>query len=212
MRKSFKICLIIIFILLVLGVAILITLEFKPSSNPKISKDIDKIANYNYHLQKRDTTLMQETFKSLKNLLSKKDIDYDLYATYLSELFIIDLFTMDNKNNKYDVGGLEYVLPEIADNYRLNVEDTLYKYLIETSKRTSNERYPVVKSINQESLENTQYTYQEVLYDAYKIILNWEYEENLGYQTKAEIILIKKDKQLYIVSYKGVEEKVDTED
>ena len=36
---------------------------------------------------------------------------------------------MNNKINKYDIGGIEYVYPSGVDNYKLKLTDTLYKYL-----------------------------------------------------------------------------------
>ena len=205
MRKRFKISLIIIVILIILGSVTLISFKFKTNDNNVISKQIDKIDNYNYVLEERDSILMQNVFKDLKKTLENNEINYKDYATYLSELFIIDLFTINNKINKYDVGGLEYVLDDIKDNYSLNVQDTIYKYIVDNSKRSEDEVYSVVSSITKESLENTKYTYKDLEYEAYKVTLNWEYEKDLGYHTKGEVILIKKDNKLYVVSYKGVE-------
>ena len=205
MRKRFKISLIIIVILIILGSVTLISFKFRTNDNNVISKQIDKIDNYNYVLEERDSILMQNVFKDLKKTLENNEINYEDYAIYLSELFIIDLFTINNKINKYDVGGLEYVLDDIKDNYSLNVQDTIYKYIVDNSKRSEDEVYSVVTSITKESLENTKYTYKDLEYEAYKVTLNWEYEKDLGYHTKGEVILIKKDNKLYVVSYKGVE-------
>lgn len=205
MRKRFKISLIIIVILIILGSVTLISFKFRTNDNNVISKQIDKIDNYNYVLEERDSILMQNVFKDLKKTLENNEINYEDYATYLSELFIIDLFTINNKINKYDVGGVEYVLDDIKDNYSLNVQDTIYKYIVDNSKRSEEDVYSVVSSITKESLENTKYTYKDLEYEAYKVTLNWEYEKDLGYHTKGEVILIKKDNKLYVVSYKGVE-------
>ena len=204
MQKKFKILLRIIVILIVLMLIILVAMQFKPDVKKSNYKEIDKIDNYNYLLEDRDSKLMQEVFNNLKNVLKSTEINYELYAEYLSELFVIDLFTMDNKDNKYDVGGAEYVLPEVVENYKLNVEDTIYKYM-QDKNTTKRDKYAIVKSINKDTLEQTKYTFNNTEYDAYKITLNWDYEEVNEYAKKGVITLIKKDNKLYIVSYEKVE-------
>ena len=205
MRKRFKYILRIIFILIILTIIVLVLMQFKGKNEsiPKY-KEIDVIKGYNYELEDRDTKIMQDIFKKLKKELNKDSIDYNLYAEYLSELFIIDLFTMNNKDNKYDVGSSEYVLDDARENYQINVEDTIYKYLVEKSNRK--EEYPIVKSITKEALENTEYKFNNETYEAYKVTLNWEYEKDNNYDKKGIVTLIKKDNKLFVVTYEGVKE------
>ncbi len=206
MRKRFKYILRIIFILIILSIIVLVLMQFKGknTSEPKY-REIDTIKGYNYELEDRDTELMQDVFKKLKKELSKDDIDYDLYAEYLSELFIIDLFTMNNKDNKYDVGGIEYILDDVRENYQINVEDTIYKYLVEKGNRK--EEYPSVKNITKENIEKSEYEFNKETYEAYKVTLSWEYEKDNKYDKKGMVTLIKKDKKLYVVTYEGVKEQ-----
>ena len=205
MRKRFKYILRIIFILIILTIIVLVLMQFKGKNEsiPKY-KEIDVIKGYNYELEDRDTKIMQDIFKKLKKELNKDSVDYNLYAEYLSELFIIDLFTMNNKDNKYDVGSSEYVLDDARENYQINVEDTIYKYLVEKSNRK--EEYPIVKSITKEALENTEYKFNNETYEAYKVTLNWEYEKDNNYDKKGIVTLIKKDNKLFVVTYEGVKE------
>ena len=44
-------------------------------------------------------------------------------------MFLIDLYNLDNKKNMYDVGGVIFVFPDARENYKLNVSNTLYKYM-----------------------------------------------------------------------------------
>ena len=61
---------------------------------------------------------MKENFKELDKILSEETINYEKYAQVLSKLFIIDLYTIDNKKNMYDVGSLEYVYDK--ENFKIN--------------------------------------------------------------------------------------------
>ncbi len=204
MRKRFKYILRAIFILIILSIIVLVLIQFRGNNNTTKYKEIDAIKGYNYELEDRDTKLMQDVFKELKKELNKNSVDYNLYAEYLSELFIIDLFTMNNKDNKYDVGSSEYVLDDARENYQINVEDTIYKYLVEKSNRK--EEYPIVKSITKENIENTEYKFNNETYEAYKVTLNWEYEKDNKYDKKGIVTLIKKDDKLYVVTYEGVKD------
>ncbi len=203
MRNRYKVILRIIFALIILVIVALISLQFKNPNNKPNYKEIDVIKDYNYTLENRDSKLMQDTFKSLKEILNK-EVDYKEYAKYLSELFIIDLFTIDNKDNKYDVGSTEYVLSDVVENYKLNVSDTLYKYVEDKNTNKRSATLPIVKSIEEKSIEEEKYVYNNEEYDAYKVVLNWTYEIDLDYPTKGEVILIKKDNKLYVTSFKEV--------
>ena len=54
---------------------------------------------------------MKTEFDVLKANLESDTIDEEAYALSIAKLFIIDLYTMNNKINKYDIGGIEYVYP-----------------------------------------------------------------------------------------------------
>ncbi len=205
MRKRFRVMLKIILVLIILISVVLVVYYFVPHEAKMVYKEIDKIDKYGYVLEDRDSELMQDTFAKLKDVLAKDEIDYNLYAEYLSELFIIDLFTLENKNNKYDVGGKDYVLPEVEENYELNVEDTLYKYLESKDGNSRGGEYPQVTNISLTSIEEEKYSYNKEESDGYKLILEWDYAKDLDYPNKGEVIVMLKDERLYVVSFKGVE-------
>ena len=204
MRRKYKILLGITFFLIVLCLIIYLAVIFIPKARVNNYKEIDEIKGYDYVLEDRDTSVLQENFHKLKEVLTSSSIDYKLYAEYLSKLFIIDLFTMDNKDSKYDIGGTEYVYPEVLENYELNVTDTLYKYL-ESKQNSKRDKYPIVSKIDLLSIEEGSYTYNKNEYKSYIVNLEWDYEEDLGYYNKGEVTVIEKDNHLYVVSFKGVE-------
>src|SRR5574344_1475824 len=67
-------------------------------------KQIDSIEYYGYTLTKSDTDIYKTTFKELTKVLNEKPIDNTLYAKLISKLFIIDLYTLDNKLSSTDIG------------------------------------------------------------------------------------------------------------
>lgn len=203
MKKKYKRILIIILIVVLL--AIISFVIYKILLNNKTEEEVvnvvDSISEYGYNLDDRDTELMKSVYEELKNILNSDEIDYELYANTLAKLFVIDLFTMDNKINKYDVGGSEYVYPDALENYKLNVEDTLYKHMENNSSGKRKQDLPEVSSIEVLSNETDEYTIGENSFDSYIVNLSWQYVSDLGYDNNALITLINLDNKLYVVEY-----------
>ena len=203
MKKKYKRILIIILIVVLL--AIISFVIYKILLNNKTEEEVvnvvDSISEYGYNLDDRDTELMKSTYEELKNILNSDEIDYELYANTLAKLFVIDLFTMDNKINKYDVGGSEYVYPDALENFKLNVEDTLYKHMENNSSGKRKQELPEVSSIEVLSNETDEYTIGENSFDSYIVNLSWQYVSDLGYDNNALITLINLDNKLYVVEY-----------
>lgn len=168
---------------------------------PNNETNITEINGYGITLTDNDTALYKTEFESLKTNLEGENIDYQEYAKSIAKLYIIDLYTMDNKVNKYDVGGLEFVYEEAKDNYVTNVTDTLYKYVEDNSKNKRKQELPIVSSINVESINDTTYKVNDdnVTYNGYKVKVTWDYEKDLGYDKTAEVVIINKDNHLYVV-------------
>ena len=75
----------------------------KEENTPEI-KIGDTIKNYNYILYENDTEIYSKEYKNLKKILESKEIDYKEYAIGISKLFLIDLYTLDNK--KIDISNI----------------------------------------------------------------------------------------------------------
>ena len=201
MKKKYKLGLILIAISIVLILVITIIFLLKGDKKVEKTKVVDSINNYSYTLDDRDTKLMKETYNELKDILNKDQIDYEAYAKTLAKLFVIDLFTMNNKINRYDVGSTEYVYPESLDNFKTNVEDTIYKTIENNSDGKRKQDLPEVSSIELVSSDTNEYVIGEEAYDSFVISLNWNYEYDLGYDKQATITLIQLEKKLYVVEY-----------
>lgn len=202
MKKKYKRVLRLIIILIIIVVALIIASKLlKKDTEESQIKVLDSISNYSYTLDERDSALMKDTYNELKKVLKVNEIDYEEYAKLLSKLFVIDLFTMNNKVNKYDVGSVEYVYPAAKENFQMNVEDTIYKHIENNSNGKRKQELPVVKSVDVNSTNETTFTINEVEFTAYEINLTWNYEKNLGYDNEATITIVKENDKLYVVSY-----------
>lgn len=201
MRKKYKRLLIVIIIFIVIIVGLIVIKKVTTKSVKNDVKVVDSIDSFSYTLDERDTTLMKNTYNELKKVLKEKTIDKEKYASLLAELFVIDLFTIDNKINKYDVACLEYVYPSSIDNFKMNVEDTLYKRVEDNTFGKRKQTLPVVKSVSVSDVEKSIFKISDEEMESFVVKLTWDYEENLGYDTSANITLVEVDNKLYVVEY-----------
>ncbi len=201
MKRKYKVVLIIIIVIIIVVASVVAFVLLNKSTPAEPVKVVDSIDNFDYTLDDRDTELMKNTYNELKSVLSSEEIDYERYAQLLAELFVIDLFTMDNKVNRYDVGSTEYVYPSSVDNFKTNVEDTIYKTMENNSNGKRRQELPEVSKIDSSDVEISTFTMGEEDIDSYVVKLTWSYEKNLGYDTDATLTLIESDEKLYVVEY-----------
>ena len=95
-----------------LGVYFYIKINNQDKTLPKTIEVLESIKGYDYKLEDRDTEIYKEKFSELKKMLESEENNLESYASLLAELFAIDLYTIDNKNSKYDVGGLDFIYQE----------------------------------------------------------------------------------------------------
>lgn len=214
---------IILLILIVLGVGGFFGYRyFKPENKPINTKKVytDSIKGYDYKLEKRDSKLYKEKYAELKKVLESKTIDYEEYAKLLAQLYIIDLYTIDNKVNTYDVGGSEFIYPDALENYELKVKDTIYRYMEDNSYGKRKQELPSVDSIKVESIKETTFELkgeegkESKSLEGYEVKLSWSYEKDLGYDEKATVILVKDEdeKMVYVIEQNDGKEKTDEKD
>ncbi len=199
-RKKLIILLIVLVLiaLLLFGVYKLFT-SFTSKNEITILHEID---GYGYKLEDRDYPIYKNIYDDLEIILDESEIDYEKYAESIGKLYLIDLYTLDNKISKYDVGGAEFVLNTFVDNYTLKVSDTMYKEL----SLNNDSDLPEVTDISLVNLEEAEYEIGEDKYSGYTLDFVWEYKKDLGYDYSASVIIINKEDKLYVVEHTTSEE------
>lgn len=162
-------------------------------------KKLDSIELYGYTLSKNDTEIYKTYFKELSKVLNKKTIDYTEYAKLISKLFVIDLYTLDNKLASTDIGGLEFLHKDLKDNFKENMGSTLYNFVESNIDGKRTQELPIVKDVNVSDVFETKYTYNKTEYDAYIVSTDITYEKDLGYPKSMKLTIIKDNNILYIV-------------
>lgn len=212
MRKKYKVGLIVISVLLVgvisLGVLRIFYNDEEEKREVNVTSVISNISDYGYTLDDRDTDYMKEVFSELENILEALEIDYHAYAEALAKLFVIDFYTLENKINKYDIGSLEYILSSSVESFRLKAQDTIYRDVIDNTYRDRIQDLPEITNVEVVNTEDTTFTLNDEEVDAIKVEMNYEYKEDLGYDTEGTIYLVRNDVKLEIASYSPSIEEV----
>ena len=179
-------------------------LLFQKLTQPKEieNKIISSIKEYGYTLRENKNETYKVMFDELKEILKENPVDEEKYISQISKMFIYDFFSLEDKIAKNDIGGVEFVYPEIVPNFLQNAESTYYKYLESNIYGNRVQDLQVVDQITIDSIDNVSYNVLEkVDSNAYQVDVSWNYTDSKfsDYQSKATLFLTKKDKNFYIV-------------
>ena len=199
-NKNKVITIIFVFVFLILVIPVGVKLFFDISTPAVESKkEISNIDFYGYSLKVNHPKIYKDVYKELDTVLSSETVDYKSYASLISKLFVIDVFTLNNKLASTDVGGLEFVHPDLKENFVENLGAGMYNHILSNIDGKRTQQLPVVKNVNVESVFETKYQYNNKDYEAYLVKCNFDYEVDLGYQTNISLTIIKDNNILYVV-------------
>ena len=195
-----KFILIILFMILIYSVGGIYYIEYVyKDNNEPVVKNLVEIEGYPYSLKSNASKLYKDEFNILKDNL-ENNYNEEEYIKSISKLYIIDLYSLKNKLNKYDI-NVDFIYPDIVSNYRLNIENTLYKYLENNSDGNRNQELPVVSNVIIDEILDEKYSLNKENVPCKKVKVTIEYEHDLGYDKSGTITLVKQDKYYYIVEY-----------
>ena len=195
-----KFILIILFMILIYSVGGIYYIKYVyKDNNEPVVKNLSEIEGYPYSLKSNASKLYIDEFNILKDNLENK-YNEEEYIKSISKLYIIDLYSLKNKLNKYDI-NVDFIYPDIVSNYRLNIENTLYKYLENNSDGNRNQELPVVSNVIIDEILDEKYSLNKENVPCKKVKVTIEYENDLGYDKSGTITLVKQDKYYYIVEY-----------
>lgn len=201
MKKNKAVIILFIFTFFVLVIPIIFKL-FLDFNNSNIEKEISHIDYYGYSLTTNDTKLYKDTYDELADVLNEDIVDYEEYAKLISKLFVIDVFTLNNKASSTDIGGLEFVHNDLKDNFKENMGANLYSSVLSNISGTREQKLPVVSAVNITNIVKGKYEYYGVSYDSYVVDCSILYEVDMGYQNKITLTLIRLDNKIYVVKGK----------
>lgn len=202
LKKKYKILIGIILFVLIAVLILLVYNNFFKQDGAKETKVIASIKDYGYELKDNKNTTYKNMFNELKTILETEKVDYESYASKISELFIYDFYSLNDKAAKNDIGGVDFVHPEAINNFLENAESTYYKYVESNIYGNRKQVLPMVDTVTISQVEPTNYMIGDVpVEEAYKTTATWTYtdEQFSDYQNSASIILVRDNNKLLIV-------------
>lgn len=202
LKKKAKIILLSLVILIIGVLGVVAYKKIFTKEQVKETKIISSIKKYDYHLKDNKSKKYQTYFKELSKILSEKEVDEEKYVSKISEMFIIDFFSLNDRSAKTDVGGVDFVHPDVLENFLQNAENTYYKNLESNIYGNRKQQLPIVDTITIESVEKTSYSYNDTEdSNAYLVKTSWTYTEDkyADYQQNASMIFVHTKNKLYLV-------------
>ena len=187
---------------MVLGVGYYWYKNYSPKEEVKEIKVINKIDKYGYNLKENKPTKYKKLFEELKEILNEDIIDEEKYVSKISEMFIDDFYSLNDKTAKTDIGGIEFVYSDILDNFLQNAQNTYYKYIESNIYNNRKQSLPVVSNITIESIEKEAFAYGDKTDEnAYVVKANWSYTDDQfsSYQKEAKLVFIHDGDKLSLV-------------
>lgn len=203
-RRKPKKLLIILILVMIIGIIGSCYFLLFHHNKVKETKVVSKIPKYGYVLKSNKSTAYKKLFQKLKEILSKEKVDEKQYVKTITKMFIVDFYSLDSHVAKTDVGGTDFIYPTALENFIVNAEDTIYKYVESNIYKQRKQKLPEVDKISIDNIKIVEYIYEndKVDEEAYQVTAKWTYKNKRaasGYQTKAIFIYVHEGKKLSLV-------------
>lgn len=166
-----------------------------------VSKVENTIESYNYILNDNSSDYYKEEFETLKEMLNSETWDKLEEAKLIAKLYTIDLLSLNNKINKYEVTSSQYFYPSKQDMHTSKVIDTFYNLLEDDAYDDRKQKLPEVSNVEVVDITEDTYIIDENEYPCITVNLNITYKEDLGYQKTSKVNLILDNDKYYVVSF-----------
>ena len=203
LKKKAKRLIIIVLILVVLVLGgFVIKDKFFGKSDVKETKVVNKIEKYGYNLKDSKTKKYHKMFDELKKILSEKEVDEEEYVKKISEMFIYDFYSLNDKTAKTDVGGVDFVYSGALENFLMKAQNTYYKYVESNIYGNRKQTLPTVKEVEIKEVKQEVFAYGDNNDDkAYIVSVSWDYTDEgfSKYQKEATLVFIHDGEKLCLV-------------
>ena len=201
-RKMKKGVFIILFIVILIVFMCIYFIYGRKAKNKVPAKEvevIDSIDDFDYVLNDNETKYYNDTFNSLKDLLSQEEYENKDYAVLIGKLFLIDFYDLNSKVMQSDVGGTQFVYSSYRDDFEKGAIDTVYSSVQSNVYGDRKQDLPTVVSVENTDVELKLFEYNgDIDYDAYYLTMKVGYDRDLGYPTDVLLVLIHNGDKLEI--------------
>lgn len=216
LKKKPKIILFLLLIIILIIVGFISYHLYVNNSGVKETTVVSKIPKYGYELKSNKSAAYKKLFQELEDILSEDEVDEKQYVKTISKMFVVDFYSLDDHAAKTDVGGVDFVHSDALENFVINAQDTLYKYVESDIYGQRKQDLPVVDKISVGKVEQTEFTYgDDTDEEAYSVTLNWTYKDEKiakGYQNEAVLTFVHDDIKLVLVELSSGDDSLEEEE
>ena len=201
LKKGYKIGITAVLLVLLLGVLIYggFRIYKKFNNNTTEVQVVKEIPEYGYALKDNASKEYQNLFDDLVDTLGAEEVDDEAYAKLVAQMVTSDFYTISNKISKTDIGGTQFILSSYKDNFILEAEETVYKYVEHNIYGDREQKLPEVTETSVTDIRTSTYTYGDYTDDAcYVVTVALTYKEDLGYPTEVVVKMLHQDNKLEV--------------
>ncbi|MBQ6498045.1 MAG: hypothetical protein IJI58_04965 [Bacilli bacterium] len=202
LKKKTKRVLIIILLILVVVLGFLTYQNLFKTKEVKEAKIVNEIKEYGYKLKDNKPAAYKKMFEELKEILEADKVDEEAYAKKISEMFVYDFYSLNDKVSKTDIGGVDFVHKDILENFLQNAQSTYYKYVENNIYGNRKQALPVVSNIKVNSVKQESFKYgDETDEEAYIVNMSWSYTNGqfADYQKEGKLVFVHDGNKLSLV-------------
>lgn len=202
LKKKFKLILLFIILIILVGAGYHLYKRYKQTPKQEEVKVIHQIEKYGYSLKENKPKEYKKMYKELEEILNEKEVDEDAYVKKISEMFIYDFFSLNDKTAKTDIGGVDFIYGEILENFLENAQNNYYKYIENNIYENRKQSLPIVSDIEIINVKQEPFAYSDKNDEkAYTVDVTWSYTDSQfsEYQRKATLIFIHEEEKLSLV-------------
>ena len=145
-----------------------------------------KVTNKFYQSANNPTDYQKQIFDDLTMALNNESSDENdlIIVDLVAKNFIADLFTWNNKDGNFEVGGQTYLYGSSLIAFNNYIKDTLYKDLDRYIVKYGKDYLPEVDEINSEAVYNGEFPTSLDTYPSYYVAASFDYSEHLDYDSE----------------------------
>lgn len=165
----------------------------------------NKIEGYDYYINDNSSEYYKSEFDILKEVYKQEEPKEEDIIKQIAKLYVIDLYSLNNKINKYEVTSSQYYYSSKQAMHTQKVIDNFYNLIIDNAYNDRTQTLPEVKKVECSEIKAVKYQMSEEKIDGYEVMISIEYQKDLGYDKKVKLTLVKDDNKYSIVSLSKAE-------
>ena len=166
-----------------------------------VSKVENTIEKYGYAINDNASDYYKSEFEILKELAKNDDATEEEIVKQVAKLYVIDLLSLQEKINKYEVTCSQYFYSDKRSMNTQKIIDNFYNLIQDNAYNDRKQELPSVKNVEVTNYGTDKYKMNDTTVNSYDVTLKVEYQKDLGYDKNVAVTLVKDGNNYSVVTY-----------